>query len=413
MRQLGFLLAAAGIGLLTSTFVATAQDVDFSAAALELRHEIAAEIGESAAWLEEVRASQEDPIALESLGHALLMQRHLDEATYLFAAAVELAPESGTALGALGLAMLERSASGRPADLSTVVALQRRANELIADDAMVKTNLGAALLRAGQASGDRAMVEEAATVLQEAAALDSYRSESPLLLLAEALTELGEPEQASEKLRDAYFRNPGSIAFAVARSGPLADVDLPSDPDGCGTISYMCERMCPGGIIGQLNRVTCEISQAEAQSQCMAGKAFAPRYNCDIEMPSFGILIPGLFPGFSILTPWGSIDMLMQGDGRIDFKAKWLPVAGRVQPFLDTTGSFDPSTGKVRWRAGAGMQYAIFNRSAATKLANEYDVGASGVARAEIATSAVEHVDIGEEHVEMRLEFGRGVVMSY
>ncbi len=369
---------------------------------------------ETLAVLDGAVAAASDAVLLEGLGHALLMRRHLDEATYLYAAAVMKEPTRPSALTALGVAALERAALGEQPDYPAIIALQRAAYARLPKEPAVMVNLGTALLRAGQAGGDRTLIDEAVGILRQADLKDPYPSVLAIIRLAEAEAAAGDMDGAAEALQVAFVRNPFSPRMSVARMGPLASVPFTSGDDSCGRINYVCPVICPGGIIGQINRVSCEESQTDAQLACQAGQPFPVSYDCDNEIPTFGILIPGLYPGFSIVTPWVSIDVLLQGNGRVDFKAKAIaPEIAGVQPFLDAEGSYNPHSGATEWDLGYGMQYALFNTDPAKRFAlfenspvmekvNEFDFGPSTVVR----------YDVAHRNIKARLEAGRGVLLT-
>lgn len=386
-------------------FPAGVLGADHSAFADKIRQSASEALdAETLAALSETAAALPDAVSLEGLGHGLLMQRHFDEAAYFFASAVAADPNRPSALTALGVIAMEAA----PADASrdyydAIVALQRDAAAALPEEGMVLLNLGTALLRAGQAADDEALIREAVTVLEQALEKE-YMTEYASLRLAEARAALGDKDGAAEALSGAFFRNPYSLGLSQARIGPLADIPV-SGGERCEYVNYGCAFTCPPSIIGQIDRVTCEIAEASARSACSAGEPFSMWYDCSTQMPEFGIIIPGLFSGFSIVTPWGSIDLLVQGNGRVDFKAKALGrELSRVQPFLDVQGSYDPRRERALvWDTGTGMQFALFNKNPVMREVNSYDVGPSAVVR----------LDIGaEEKAEARLEAGRGVLLA-
>jgi hypothetical protein len=169
-------------------------------------------------------------------------------------------------------------------------------------------------------------------------------------------------------------------------------------------VNYACDAKCPKSIIGQIDLVTCKISESSAQSSCRDGKPYARFFDCSAKLPRFGILIPGLDPGFSIVTPWGSFDVVVQGDGKVDFQVKILsPSLGPAQASLGTRGSWEPSRGDLALNMEAGAQINLFNRvSPVMEQANAYDVG----------LSVVEKYDLSGGTVKTGLEIGRGGVLT-
>ena len=112
---------------------------------------------------------------------------------------------------------------------------------------------------------------------------------------------------------------------------------------------------------------------------------------------------PGLDPGFSILTPWCSFDVVVQGDGKVDFQIKILsPSLGPAQASLGTQGRWEPSRGDLALNMQAGAQINLFNRVLPVmEQANAYDVG----------ISVAEKYDVGGGTVGTSLEIGRGGVL--
>jgi Flp pilus assembly protein TadD len=357
--------------------------------------------------LDEVIANEPDALGLEAYGHVLLMQRHLDQAAYIFAHAVELSPNQGSALTALGATMGERLALADTAteeELEHVVELQSAALMVLPDEPTVHHNLGTALLRLAMAKGgDDKLVQRAINHLEIAVAgtpLNSlFRTR-----LAEALNALERIEQAQTAINDAFLTDPISpvLQTAMAR-GSLANYSPTPDTSMCN-INFDCQRSCGGGIIGGINSVTCEMTQAGAINSCMRGEPHAISYNCEIEIPRYGIMIPGLYPGFSVLTPWGSFDLLVQGDGSLDYRAKLnTPNIGPIQFYMQVEGSYEPHSGAATWDYGGGVQYALFNRNDAMRYANQYDIG----------TQAAYHINPNRaDPDEVRLEISRGTLVA-
>ena len=138
--------------------------------------------------------------------------------------------------------------------------------------------------------------------------------------------------------------------------------------------------------------VACEIANADAVSACRDGKPYPKGYTCESKLPRFGISIPGLDPGFSIKTPWGSIDVTVQGNGRVDWRASFNtpPVAG-LKGFMGAQGSYQPSTGAANFSLDKGtVQLSLNNSNPVMKHANAYNVGPSSVLRHDGSTTRSE-----------------------
>jgi hypothetical protein len=341
------------------------------------------------AALTQTAAASPTPAAAEGYGHALLMRRHLAPAAWMYAAAVERDPTRGSAMTALGVTLVEGATTGgksRPseADLAAAVELQREAVRLMPKEGVAHHNLGTALLRLAQARGnDRVLLEEAAKSLRQAVALGGRRAPHFNVRLAEALNALGDRPGTEAALRDAFAANPVDPILLMARVSSLADVPVQGDPPACKAVDFGCKKSCPQGITGRMMMVACEIANSNAVEACRAGKPYPTGYNCESQVPRFGISIPGLDPGFSIKTPWGSIDVTVQGDGRIDWQASFHtpPMAG-LKPFIGAQGSYQPSTGALNFSSPeATVQFSVNNSNFLMKQANAFNVGPSSMQR--------------------------------
>jgi hypothetical protein len=327
--------------------------------------------------------------AAEGYGHALLMRRHLAPAAWMYAAAVEREPARGSAITALGVTLLEGAATGgklpaSEADIAAAVELQREAVRLLPKEAAAHHNLGTALLRFAQVRGkDRALLEEAAKSLRQAVALGGRRMPHSNVRLAEALALLGDRAGAEAALREAFAANPVDPILMMARTSSLADVPVQGDPPACKAVDFGCKKSCPQGLTGRMMMVACEIANSSAVDDCRAGKPYATGYNCESKLPRFGISIPGLDPGFSIKTPWGSIDVTVQSNGRVDWQVSFnTPPVGPLKGFMGAQGSFQPSTGAANFSVGPGtVQYSVNNSNFLTKYANAFNIGPSSMFR--------------------------------
>ena len=198
------------------------------------------------------------------------------------------------------------------------------------------------------------MIEEGAFLVYEAMQGNS-RNLIYLVRLAEALKLMGETSAAQKFMGAAYQLNSAHPTLVTSRAQGDVLNDLPltlSQLELC-EVSYDCDNKCPKSIIGQIDLVTCKMSEASAQSDCKEGKAFPRFFDCSAKNPKFGILIPAiLIQACRILTPWGSLDFVVQGDGKVDFKLKISGEGiGPVQPSFQTQGSLEPSRGTIAPRS--------------------------------------------------------------
>ena len=97
--------------------------------------------------------------------------------------------------------------------------------------------------------------------------------------------------------------------------------------------------------------------------------------------------------------------MVVQGDGKVDFKLKILsPGLGPAQASFQTEGTWEPSRGAVALAFEAGGQVNLFDRaSPVVAQANAYDVG----------LSVVEKYRFDGKPFESAIEIGRGSVLTY
>ena len=365
---------------------------------------------ESLAALREIDDGNRTAEALEALAHGLTLNRHFPMAAWLYASAIERDQGATPSWSSLGVLLAEGASlagGAKPDDalLAGIVELQREARRLRPGSLPIASNLGGALTALGHLRGDRAMIEEGAFLIYEAMQGNS-RNLIYLVRLAEALKLMGETS-ASQKFMEAAFQLNSAhptLVMSRAQGGLLNDLPLTLSQPALCEVSYDCDNKCPKSIIGQIDLVTCKMSEASAQSGCKEGKPFPRFFDCSAKIPKFGILIPGLDPGLSILTPWGSLDFVVQGDGKVDFKLKISGEGiGAAQPSFQTQGSWEPSRGTIALDHEAGVQVNLFNRASPVfEQANAYDVG----------ISVVEKYNITNNTAQTDIEIGRGGVLT-
>ncbi len=127
-------------------------------------------------------------------------------------------------------------------------------------------------------------------------------------------------------------------------------------------------------------------------------------FYCNAKIPKFGILIPGLDPGFSILTPLGSNHEVVQGDWRVDFEIKVTAASvGPAQVGLKTEGSWEPSRGDIALNFEGEAQLNLFDRvSPVMEQANAYDPG----------ISVSEKYSFTENTLEADINIGHGGILT-
>lgn len=346
--------------------------------------------------------------AIESLGHAFALKGKFDEATWIYASAVEANPQSAPALTSLGVMLAQGVMTGAGKPLSQderrqIVDLQKEARAIDRQSPAIANNLGTAMAALGQMTSDKAMIEEGA-MLMLGATQANPQNVLYYVRLAEALRAMGEESATKKFLEAAFMLNSGHPALRFARGpgGALEGLPFAASNANMCAVNYGCEQKCPKSIIGQIDFVTCKIAESAAQSSCQAGEPFARFFDCSAKLPRFGILIPGLDPGLSILTPWGSLDFVVQGDGRVDFKVKFnTPPVGGVQGGLEARGSWEPSHGAIAVNVNEQVQVNLFSRSSEViRVANQLDTGISAVEK------------FGENGARTDIEIGRGGILT-
>jgi len=140
-------------------------------------------------------------------------------------------------------------------------------------------------------------------------------------------------------------------------------------------VDFKCKEVCPGGIIGGLMFVTCKMEESGAQMACGAGKPYPNVYNCDLEKPGFGIMIPGLFPGVSIITPFGTIHIWFKNGHTIavDISIN----AGSVGPLKNSIGikgTYNLKNNDVRFALNDGLSLSFFRNNETVKALGKMGV---------------------------------------
>jgi tetratricopeptide (TPR) repeat protein len=305
-----------------------------------------------------VDAAAADPQAsagtLQLLAHFAYLTRHLELATWLYARAAQVEPGDASNWSNLGLGLTELAmagGAGADATLRAAVATLREAVRLAPEAAAAHGNLGVALLQSGE-------LAQAETHLGRAIALDPAMSLFHSHL-GEVLVAAGRPEEAGMAFARAHRLDPfdGVLLRVVQGGGPAGEAYAAAPRDYCA-VDYDCMRSCPGGIIGRINAVTCEMEQASAILACREGAPYASEYDCSMDLGSIPFILPGMFPGLSIVTPVGRIDVLVQGNGRVDFRVK-LNGPGGLE--LATAGRYEPRTGVSVTRLVPGVSASLYN----------------------------------------------------
>lgn len=357
------------------------------------------------------------------LGAEAYLNRYIDTAAWLYSYATERRPDDaiirsnfGLTLTALALApeagseLTDAAAedvflfaehksaqpSSQPDYLDAAIEELQAAVRLAPDEPATHNNLGVALVEAER-------LEEAEAEFQRAIELDPttslYHSHLADLYARQVRGEEAATELARAHALDAY----DGAALQLRGLAAQGSISIPAPAmdamSHCDALTFSCATECPGGIIGGLNQVTCEMEQSSAVLSCRAGEPYPTTYNCDIDLAGVPFLLPGMFPGVSIVTPFGQLDMLVQGGGRIDFRVRVnVPGASGPQGGLDLTaaGRYDPHTGMSVTRVAPGASVNLYNRGTVAPVLNSAGIGPAAI--------KLDADIVGEQGAELRLD---------
>ncbi|MGH8052263.1 MAG: tetratricopeptide repeat protein [Methylococcales bacterium] len=337
-----------------------------------------------------------------ALGVVAFLGQNLELATWLYGQGVIANPENDVYLNNFGMLLHEKAllmmpkkqpgsggggSIGTPATASAMSATDymilakeslEKAVILKSENAAYQSNLGFALLEIWRSNADANALQNAVTTLKKAVLLNP-KSATAWAHLAEALAaqkDLAGAADALEKSRALGAFN-GALMSAGLRMPPEVMDEYKKKSQAC-KVEFQCKANCPKSIIGQINFVTCEMEQSSAQMACEAGKPYAAGFDCSEQIPEFGILIPGLNSGFSFITPWGRLDMTIDGKGNVDYRFKASTSVGGVGIGATTRGSWSPESGFSSIEIKPGVSYNLVGGDAA-KLMGEAKMGPASI----------------------------------
>lgn len=323
-----------------------------------------------------IKNSNNDPLAIRSLAHYAYFNRELETAAWLYALANEKKPDDPDTQSNLGLALHELSVKD-PANgklLDEAIALLEKA--ATGSHVAANNNLGYAYYRKWVNTKDSAYLDKAEAALNKAISIDPDNSIF-YSHLADVMIARNKKAEALTFLNKAFRLNPmDGVLLASAANFPEYAADK-SSRSYCDSINFNCLQNCPPSIIGRIKVINCGIAEQDARLACADGKPFATSYNCDDEIPATGFMIPGLQSGFGIITPWGKLVFMMQGNGKIDFKAEVnTPVPGIR---FTTSGSYQPSSGMSFTQVGGQASVNLYNEGLVAPLLNQFNMGPAGI----------------------------------
>jgi hypothetical protein len=288
---------------------------------------------------------------------------------------VQAEPNNDVYWNNFGMGLHEKALMSQTADPRLLTLAQEslaKAVSLKPDNASYQSNLGFALLEQWRTGKDVATLQAAVDALKRATTLDA-RSATAWAHLGEALAAQGDAAGAENAFAKSRKLAPFNGALlATGRRLPAAmDTAFRGGVEASACkLDFHCKANCPHSIIGQINYVTCEESQSIAQGACEAGRPYAEGFDCREQIPEFGILIPGLNSGFSVIFPWGRLDMTIDGQGNVDYKLKLDGDSGRVGASAETRGSWSPASGFSSVEIKPGVSYNLVGGDAAKYMSD-------------------------------------------
>ena len=126
-------------------------------------------------------------------------------------------------------------------------------------------------------------------------------------------------------------------------------------------VAALCQKMCPcTSIIGCLDFVACNIDNSGHTSACRAGKPIPASFNCATKFPEYGIMLPGLQNGFSIIGPGFKFHAGTDGKGGIKWEIEAGPRFSFMNAYVKAQGSIDPSTGAMSGvNVNTGLKFTL------------------------------------------------------
>ncbi len=343
----------------------------------------------------EVLATAPEGVTGDTFGHLLYTRRHFDRAAWFFGTDALREPEDPTSLNNMAAMLYETYMNdpdaADPAWLAAAHEAARRATELAPDSAAAHNTLGNIARALG--NGDEAVAAgERATELAPEEAL--YWTN-----LARSREAAGDPDGAAAALARAHQLAPNEAAVRfTTRALPAISGPYGQQLQNQCNVDFQCEQICPGGIVGGLMRVTCEMESASAQLSCQEGEPYATSYNCQEEFPEYGILIPGLNSGFSIMAPGFTAHVLVDGDGTVRVRVEVGVNRGRIGAYVGADGSYSPTNGASFDEFRGGVRVNILPSSFGGGSEADTMLNAHGQGP---ATIELEGGSSGEGHVDV------------
>jgi len=345
-------------------------------AAAQAQLEAGFEAGEGDAF-RDMLAADPNPDQAMVLGQLLYMRRHFAHAAWFFAEAARNNPDNASALNNFGALLGETYANDPDAHPASWVRVGldavARANELRPGDPGIENNLGRGTFDLWREDADGADLDGAAAALTHA----TGEEDNNLVFLANQariLDAQGDATGAARALNRAHELDPThpSLRIAETQVSPATTGAYAGAARNYCSIDYQCAQLCPPSIIGQINRVTCEMENSSANMACSAGEPYARAFNCAEQIPEFGILIPGLNAGFTVASPWGSFAAVVDGQGNVQWRIEAGPNLGPINPYIRVDGGYQPSGGWSVSDTRAGVKVNLVHGNPVGQAAGDY-----------------------------------------
>lgn len=358
------------------------------------------------AYAEAIKDLDED--AALGLGLTAMLNRDPALAAWFYANDLESHPGDPNTMNQLGMLLHELYyVKGDRALLDEAITMLEESADGERTRPEPANNLAYALLERYELDGDEEDLQTAIDMLMFA--LDLAPEEAIYhARLAQVRLAMGDDESAMMSLVAAQRRDPiNVVAFDVGAQAAESEAYAGIDRSYCEKIDYCSD--CPKTIIGQINFVTCKMFEADAIAACHAGLPYAPSYDCSEEVPTFGLFIPGLNSGFSFLMPFGSLDMSIDGDGNVKWQVQFKRSGGRVEPSFNIKGTWDPKSGLVVTHAGPEATIVLRGRGKTKKLMEALEKHIGGVG---INIKSTKDLGTGESKTQVGIKAVRGNVWS-
>ncbi len=294
-----------------------------------------------------------------AVGQILYSHRHFARAAWFFGQDALADPSNASAQNNFaGLLQVVHETNPSIADESWLTAIELAARSSAATDpgnAAAWNTLANALRLLGQYEEAVAAAERAVEI---ASAETLYWTN-----LARALDAAGHHDRAGRALSRAHALEANALPVRLSVS-ELRDAFTSyqtAQSNSCN-INFNCQAQCPPSIIGQINYVTCEIENQSAQLACAEGRPHATSFDCREQLPEYGILIPGLNAGFSVMAPGVTIHFLFDNDGTIRTRGEVFGGFDRLGLYARGDGTYDPRNGFSFSNIGAGARVNILPR---------------------------------------------------